>query len=192
MYKPTTLSDEQKTRLAEHRAAHLRPGKSSNDNYVPDQLIWFTEDGSPEWKPGYLESKDPQPDSYWIVSEGDSRRLRRNKHDIKPRFPRIKYHPVSPSPSPVDPDPPDPPEESMSVPEPVDPPDPELVRVTPPSVTASGTSPWKKPDPLSCVAPRSRAKSPIVTRSGRETKSTRKPDFVYKMRDEQVLRTSLK
>ena len=198
MYKPTILSDEQKTRLTEHRAAHLRPSKSSHDSYVPDQPIWFTEDGSPEWKPGYLESRDPQPDSYWIVTEGDSRRLRRNKHDIKPRFPRIKYHPSVDmqrpvSPSPVDPPSPGPPEEPTSIPlEPVDPPDSELVQVAPPLVTASGSSPQKKPDLLSRAAPRTCVKLPTITRSGRETKSTRQPDFIYKVRDERVLRTSLK
>ena len=54
--------------------------------YLPSQPIWFTDDSSDEWKPGYIESKDITPDSYWITNDKNNRRLRRNKHDIKPRY----------------------------------------------------------------------------------------------------------
>ena len=87
MYQPTVLTDTQKTRLSDKRAAHLIQPKTAKDEYVPNQHIWFTEDGCLEWKPGYIESRDPLPDSYWIVNADNSRRIRRNKHDLKPRLP---------------------------------------------------------------------------------------------------------
>ena len=43
--------------------------------------------GCPEWKPVYFQSRDSQPNPYWIVNTGSNRRLRRSKHDIKRRFP---------------------------------------------------------------------------------------------------------
>ena len=210
MYQPTTLSDAQKTKLAERRAAHLKP-HGERTNYAPDEPVWYTEDGSPEWKPGFVESLDPRPDSYWVINEDGNRRLRRNRHDIKPRLPRSNHPPlcevprtVSPPPSPMNV--PRPPDETIFVPlEPVDPSDLEPACVKPP-ITAP--SPLRQPDPQSCVTPpvtvpsplkqpsspasvtpRIPAKPPNTTRSGRQCKPTRKPDFVYKMCNEQVLKT---
>ena len=77
------LTDQAKTRLSNKRSAHLKPMKHDDDIYVPNQPISFTDDDSDEWKPGYTESKDASPDSYWIVNDKSCRRLRRNKHDIK-------------------------------------------------------------------------------------------------------------
>ena len=37
--------------------------------------------------PGRVDSKDSDPDSYWIVSQNNGRRVRRNLHDVKPRYP---------------------------------------------------------------------------------------------------------
>ena len=91
MYQPTTLTDTQKTSLAEKRAAHLRPAKSAKDEYTPNQAVWYTEDGCREWKPGFIDCRDPRPDSYWIVNAENNRRFRRNRHDIKPRVPVGQY-----------------------------------------------------------------------------------------------------
>lgn len=85
MYRPTQLSDSVKIHLSDQRSAHLRK-TNSNFEYVPNQPIWFTEDGYAEWKPGFIDSKDPRPDSYWIINQKNDRRLRRNKHDLKPRY----------------------------------------------------------------------------------------------------------
>ena len=89
MYKPTMLSDEQKAKLAAKRSAHLSPSNRPPDEYVPHQNVWFTEDGTTDWRPGYIESKDTTPCSYWIISEDNGRRMRRNIHDIKPRAVRV-------------------------------------------------------------------------------------------------------
>ncbi len=86
MYQPSLLSEDQKMHLAEKRAAHLHPTKKNKNNFVPHQPIWFTEDGTPEWSPGFIESCDLHPDSYWLVTEDSKRQLRRNKHDIKPQY----------------------------------------------------------------------------------------------------------
>ena len=95
MYQPKILTDTQKTKLSEQRGAHLAPSKAVvRDEYVPDQLIWFTEDGCPEWKPGHIESRDVHPDSYWIINAESTRRLRRNQHDIKPCYSVPKLAPT--------------------------------------------------------------------------------------------------
>ena len=83
-YQPTTLTDTEKDRLFEKRSGHLSSQESQNE-YFPHQLVWFTEDGSSDWKPGFVESKAPYPDSYWIITANNERRLRRNSHDLKPR-----------------------------------------------------------------------------------------------------------
>ena len=83
---PAPLTDQQKTHLSDKRSAHLKSSKQDNNIYLPSQPIWFTDDSSDEWKPGYIESKDITPDSYWITNDKNNRRLRRNKHDIKPRY----------------------------------------------------------------------------------------------------------
>ena len=45
---------------------------------MPSQPVWFTDDVSNEWRPGYIESADDVPDM-------SNRRVRQNIHDIKPR-----------------------------------------------------------------------------------------------------------
>ena len=82
---PVPLSDQQKINLNDKRSAHLKPSKHDRNIYLPNQPVWFTDDASEDWKPGYIESKDSAPDSYWIINNKTSRRIRRNKHDIKPR-----------------------------------------------------------------------------------------------------------
>ena len=88
MYQATSLTDKQKTKLMERRAAHLTPSEPRKA-YLPNQQVWFTEDGNAEWRPGFIESRDQHPDSYWLISADNYRRLRRNKRDIKPRLPAI-------------------------------------------------------------------------------------------------------
>ena len=85
MYQPTTLiEDEQKLKLMEKRSAHISTPSNSIVEFMPNQLIWFSEDGCPEWKPGTIESKDiNHPDSYWIINAYNDRQLRRNKNDLK-------------------------------------------------------------------------------------------------------------
>ena len=83
---PAPLADQQRCQLSEKRSAHLKPMKQDNFTYLPNQPIWFTDDDSDEWKPGYIESKDTAPDSYWIINDKTNRRIRRNKCDIKPRY----------------------------------------------------------------------------------------------------------
>ena len=45
--QPSILDDEQKHKLAQKRSSHLKKGKVT-ENYVPNQPIWFTEDGTTE------------------------------------------------------------------------------------------------------------------------------------------------
>ena len=85
----SVLSDTQKSVLTQKRAAHLKPSKDCRD-YIPNQPIWFSDDSSDEWKPGYIESKDVHPHSYWIVNDKNNRRIRRNLNDIKPRHPTVR------------------------------------------------------------------------------------------------------
>ena len=80
------LNDQQKKDLRERRSAHLKKS-SIEEDFSPNQPVWFTEDGASEWKPGYIDSKDIQPQSYWIVNQSNNRRRRRNIHDIKKRLP---------------------------------------------------------------------------------------------------------
>ena len=88
---PVPLTDQQKTHLRDKRSAYLKSSKQDNNTYLPSQPIWFIDDSSDEWKPGYIESKDITPDSYWITNDKKSRRFRRNKHDIKPRYITITH-----------------------------------------------------------------------------------------------------
>ena len=93
MYQPTTLTDKEKDRLFQQRSGHLSSSQESLDEYLPHQLVWFTEDGSHEWKPGFVKSKAPYPDSYWIITANNERHLRRNSHDLKPRTAPLSYRP---------------------------------------------------------------------------------------------------
>lgn len=83
------LTDQEKTKLYNKRSAHIKPAKSTQ-NFYAQQPIWFTDDKTTEWKPGFIESIDEAPDSYWIISEDNLHWIRRNKHDIKPRIPLPK------------------------------------------------------------------------------------------------------
>ena len=83
--KPTPLTNQQKADLNDKRSMHIRPLKHDKNIYLSNQPIWFTDDNSDEWAPGYIDSNDTSPDSYWIINEKIDRRLKRNKHDIKPR-----------------------------------------------------------------------------------------------------------
>ena len=98
--QPSYLDDEQKHKLAQKRSSHLKKGKVTED-YIPNQPIWYTEDGTTEWKQGHIESNDVHPDSYWIVNS-NNRRFRRNKHDLKPRFPQALERRPQPQPPDVD------------------------------------------------------------------------------------------
>lgn len=86
---PAPLTDQWETHLSDKHVVHLKPSKQDSKIYLPNQPIWLTDDGSDEWKPGYIESKDTSPDSYWIIHDKSNRRLRRNKHVIKPRYTTI-------------------------------------------------------------------------------------------------------
>ncbi len=88
MYQPSSLDELQKSQLAERCGAHLKPAKNKQQ-YVLNQPIWFTEDGCAEWRPGYIESQDPHPDSYWIFNPETKQRVRRNTHNIKARHNNI-------------------------------------------------------------------------------------------------------
>ena len=206
MYPATNLLDTQKQKLAEKRAAHLLQPKSTVDQYVPDQPVWYTEDGCPEWKPGYIESEDKLPDSYWIINEESNRRLRRNKHDIKPRFPvpgskSCEARPVSPS---VDQFIPSANAQQQLLPPPVQhsafpkivAPDiplecqsPKTTRNVPPMEKAptskpAPTSPGPPPSNIVDQTPNDKMamhKTPIKTRYGRQSKPTKQPDFIYQI-----------
>ena len=114
--KPTPLTDQQKADLNDKRSTHVRPLKPDKDVYLPNQPVWFTDDNSDECTPGYIDSNDTSPDSYWIINEKSDRRLRRNKCDIKPRHTtiaqqrplaqipvRLRTHLPDQNPTPVDP-----------------------------------------------------------------------------------------
>ena len=83
--KPTPLTDQQKANLIDKRSLHLKPLKRDKNFYLSNQPIRFRDDISDKWKPGYTDSNDTSPDSYWIINEKSDRRLRQNKRDIKPR-----------------------------------------------------------------------------------------------------------
>ena len=50
-------------------------------------LYIFGREASADWKPGIIESRDQHPDSYWLINTENDHRIRRNKHNIKPRYP---------------------------------------------------------------------------------------------------------
>ena len=157
---------------------------TTKDDYVPNQPIWFTEDGSAEWKAGYIESRDPQPDSYWIVNCENNRRIRRNKHDLKPRVPREvrqEEHDSAltfishPGPVNMTHSEPAPTEQVDHTPEPLstqsEPPGP--VSQPPSPVRPQGKS------PLSTVTPSTPGTTGTKTRSGRVSKPKRDTEYEY-------------
>ena len=76
-------------RLFDKRAAHLKPKRNPDPHYTPKQPVWYTEDGNPDWKPGLIDGKDLHPNSYWVITENNTR-SRRNSYDIKPRVPSVE------------------------------------------------------------------------------------------------------
>jgi transposase InsO family protein len=101
MLKPSIMTDSQRLELAERRSAHLKEPQRTKDDYVPGQPIWYTEDGNSEWRHGTVESRDPHPGSYWIISGTTNRRVRRSKHDLKPRYPPTTATPTNREPPPA-------------------------------------------------------------------------------------------
>ena len=210
MYQPTVLTDTQKTKLSGQRSAHIKPARDIvHDEYVPDQPIWFTEDGCPEWKPGHIESRDVQPDSYWIINAESTRRLRRNRHDIKPRYSVPKQAPATNQDIvpfykqlPAN-------DIEQSTPTPAEAPNlratdaPTEIPISNPIIPVAVPTPTpRRTDRTSRMADKTphakvktpretkktphvkttsptAAKSPVTTRSGRLSKSNRDPSFVY-------------
>ena len=84
----TKLSDEEKEKLAQRRAQHLKP-QSIEKTFIPDEPVWYTEDKSKTWSPGFIDAKDIHPRSYWVINQYNNK-IRRNIADLKPRYPRLQ------------------------------------------------------------------------------------------------------
>ena len=154
-----TIPEEQKEKLADKRAAHLKPQKETL-SYTANQPVWYSQDGSSEWKPGLIDNKDLHPESYWVVTDENSR-LRRNINDIKPRR-EYQEHKMSVDNNPrIEP-------ETDAVPE------PQTNRATLPMET-------QPPEPVvePPTAHKSASEPTPLRRSKRERKSTKRPDFIY-------------
>ena len=82
---PTTLKDEEKQELHRRRAHHLKPQTREDRTFLPDEPIWYTEDHSKTWRPGFIDANDIHPRSYWLINENNNK-VRRNIADIKPRY----------------------------------------------------------------------------------------------------------
>ena len=82
---PTTLKEEEKQELHRRRAHHLKPQAGGDKTFLPDEPIWYTEDHSKTWRPGFIDAKDIHPRSYWLINENNNK-IRRNIADIKPRY----------------------------------------------------------------------------------------------------------
>ena len=158
------LSDDQRERLTDKRAAHLKPQRLKI-LYTPNQPVWYSEDGTSDWKPGVIDTKDLHPNSYWIISERNTR-LRRNSYDIKPRAspgtrpsPRMHITPEEESGQTLSETPP--PEDS-----------PERCGAES-SLETPGTSAASPP------SPEGQNPTPALRRSARSKKTTKQPEFVY-------------
>ena len=187
---PSPLLDRRKTDLNEKRSSHLKPSQT-DVSYLPSQPIWYTDDTSDEWKPGYMEARDSAPDSYRIINDKSNRRLRRNKHDIKPRHGQIAlqrpqdFRTVKPklsdmpivSQSSSKPPAPCPPEEPVFSENPPG----DLSKPSPTSPNHGTTTKMWSSDTKDQGAGNSGSPNTVQsrTRSGRETKSTRNPDYIY-------------
>ncbi|XP_063613851.1 uncharacterized protein K02A2.6-like [Penaeus indicus] len=165
------LTESQKKMLSDKRSSHLRP-PSDVIEYIPKQRVWYTEDGTAEWKPAIIDQKDDHPNSYWLVNE-NNRRIRRNVHDIKTRHvpmpqsdPPQPIWPPTPSMIPKTPDPN--PNTNVNIPPDVHGP----VRVQE-KQQPSAKTPNKHSMTLKQPAPQK------VSKSGRTIKSTKNPDFKY-------------
>ena len=178
---PAPLTDQQKTHLSNKRSAHLKSSKQDNNIYLPSQPIWFTHNSSDEWKPGHIESKDITPDSYWITNDKNNRRLRRNKHDIKPRYITITQQRAKPQvpvryPAHVSDD-----DAASAIPEVQEPvrPSADTPTTLAKSPPASNNSNSNNPDVGKIRTPADITQMLTRSRSGRLIKPTRNPDFVY-------------
>jgi len=196
-FQSVPLDEQQKAQLHSKRSSHLQPpGKKAE--FVPNQAIWFTEDGSCEWKPGYIESKDVHPHSYWLVNEETRRRIRRNTTDLKPRYPVALERRQQPAPAPpqlaaalVPPPPWEPKPSAQPTRALPSTPPPQVLTGTPtPVPEAAEPPPSATPTTPKCSLKKKKARppaaqksSPDVTttrsRSGRQLKPTRDPNFVY-------------
>ena len=52
----------------------MKISKQDSSIYMPTQSIWLTDDGSDQWKSGYIESKDASLYSYWIINDKSNKR----------------------------------------------------------------------------------------------------------------------
>ena len=179
------LTDQQKTHLSDKRSAHLKSSKQDNNIYLPSQPIWFTDDSSDEWKPGYIESKDITPDSYWITNDKNDRRLRHNQHDIKPRYITITQQRPKPQvpvryPAHLSDD-----DAASAIPEVQEPVSPSadtpttLAKSPPASNNQNTVTPKNNPDVGKIRTPADLTPMLTRSRSGRLIKPTKNPDFVY-------------
>lgn len=182
---PAPLTDQQKTHLSDKHSAHLKSSKQDNNIYLPSQPIWFTDDCSDEWKPGYTESKDITPDSYWITNDKNNRRLRRNKNYIKPRYITITQRrpkPQVPVRYPAHLSDGDAASAIPEVQEPVsasaDTPT-TLAKSPPASNNQNAATPKNNADAGKIRTPAGLTPMLTRSRSGRLIKPTRNPDFVY-------------
>ena len=181
--KPTSLTDQQKADLNDKRSAHLKPLKHDQNVYLPNQPIWFTDDDSDEWKPGYIDSNDTSPDSYWIINEKSNGRLRRNKRDIIPRHATFAQQRPQPQ-VPVrfaanlpdcDPAPVDPPAISARASKGT----PSTMEQTSPVSSHEKELHKKSSDETARAKPADSTPQLTKSRSGRVIKPPTNPDFVY-------------
>ena len=77
------------------KSENLKPGVKGDQAYFPDQTVWFTDETSADWKLGNIESRDQHPDSHWLINTENDHRIRRNKHNIKPRYPPRMIQPLA-------------------------------------------------------------------------------------------------
>ena len=190
---PSLLSDQQKEQLHTKRSAHLKPGRD-DIQYTPNQPVYFTDKDTEEWKEGTIHSHDVHPHAFWLINKETSRLIRRNKHDIKPRsatalkreviqqqaeiadsiteqIPEAWLQTSKPSPppaSPVKPALPAVPNIKAAPPSPV--PNPAISTQQPPSAR----KPKKPREPSVPSQPEKK-----TTKSGREIKAKKDPNFVY-------------
>ena len=174
MCAPSQMTDQQKTQLVEQRAAHPKSSKPGQDNYTTNQPIWFTEDGSPEWRPGFIESQDPHPDSYWIINE-KNRRIRRNRYDIKPIYSGTHFEKTT---LPRQPELDQAPAWIFRPPPPAVPPEPVHNTSYPPTADpeADETRELQVDEPATATIP---DEQEYTTPSGRKVENNRRSDFVY-------------
>ena len=174
LHSSSYITEEQKISLTDKRAAHLKSSRALQEKYAPQQPIWYTEDGSPDWKPGYIDTQDVHPDSYWIIAE-TNRRIRRNRHDIKQRHVVMPLAPKTPShrddlclPSHND-----------ALPVITNPSTPVRMQPVPSTLTQAETPHSVVPTVMSPAKRLVPSNPPPLRRSGRNKKSTEDPDFVY-------------